>query len=1817
MFGVSFCILGLFTPAAGGAEISLVPVSASGSATINGNEIILDGGGQRVFLEIRISGWDPSQLRAYQATLDSSGYSSGLLGTLAPAVEPCTTDAECVAAFGTASFCDVPPFAGVECQPGFIDPSRTDYVFATAAALPAADLSTLDYRYAAGVIFTPVNDPGTAGYGGTLVLDVPVGANGTFTIDFLPFPASLLTDQNSQLISPLTLTAGVIRVDCVTAADCNDGNACTNDSCGPGGICSNVDNFDATEDCCNPANRTLIPIDDANDCTQDICDPTTGSVTHDPLPGGTICGNPQGGACDAQDTCDGLGACIDRSAPQGTACGDPNDTDCDGADTCDGSGVCRGNIEPVGAPCGDLTDTECNRADTCDGTGGCQSNIQPVGTTCGDPTDTECDDPDSCDGGGICLANAEPAGLPCGNPVGDQCDNPDTCDGSGVCQTNPVPAGTACGNPASSVCDNPDSCDGAGLCEANHLPDAALCTDDGNPCRDDVCSAGVCSHPLSPAGTPCGDPTDNACDNPDACDGAGTCLTNLEPSGAACGDPTITDCDRADTCDGVGTCQDNLEAVGVACGNPTDTDCDNPDTCDGSGICLGNVAPAGLPCGNPVGNQCDNPDTCDGTGGCEPNFVTAATACGNPAVTECDNADTCDGAGVCEANHLTDGTLCTDDGNPCRDDICSAGVCSHPLTPADTPCGDPTATNCDDPDSCDGAGTCLPNLVPAATACGDPSDTVCTVPDTCDGFGSCLPNNEADGTDCDTASFCNVGATCLAGVCGGGSPVDCDDGLPCTQDSCNEAAQRCDNDLLAGFCLIGGVCYADGGFNPGNDCQVCSVAVSTIDWATLPEGSLCDDGDPCTGTGEPGIGVDTCDATGVCLGTIDPGCNDDCIDAVQVFDGANIGNNQNRGPDDDEATCQFESDNDVWFFYIAGCTGPVSMDTIGSNFQPENDTVLTVYDACGGNEVACNDDGGPGLLSVLAFQATEGATYYIRVAGFMDNAGDIVLNISTLDSCIIDGACYFAGQVNPANECEACIPLLSSTIWSSRAAGSPCGDPSDTECDSADACDGNGVCESNHKADQEACSDDGNDCTNDVCKAGVCEHPPKSVGTVCGDPTATECDNPDTCDGAGGCRVNFAPAGLPCGDPSTTECDNADTCDGFGSCAVNHQSNGLACGDDGVECTSDVCGAGLCTHPSKSAGTPCGDANDTGCDNPDTCNGTGICLDNFESTGTACGDPTDTECDNPDACDGAGTCLLNFEPVGFTCGDPADTGCDNPDTCDGGGACRANLEPVGFPCGDAASTQCDNPDTCDGTGVCLDNFELSGLACGDPNTSECDNADICDGLGGCDANNQPDGLACGDDGETCTFDVCEVGLCTHPPRPAGTACGSASDTGCDNPDTCDGTGACLDNFEPSNTACGDPADTECDNPDTCDGTGTCLLNFEPNGFTCGDPADTGCDNPDTCNGAGLCLDNFELNGFPCGDPVATQCDDPDTCDGSGTCQSNFVSAGVACGDPSDTECDNPDSCDGDGLCGSNNEPVSTPCTGDGNECTDDVCSLGLCTHPFEPAGTACGDPGDTECDNPDTCDGIGSCRSNFEPPGLSCGNPGDTQCDNPDICDGDGLCSDNFEPDGTPCDDTEICTGNDACSGGLCAGTAIPQAPAVLSAGPRHLEVTPQPLGSVAPVALRLTSPSWACLDKYIDAAGALVPAPVIRLPDDWGTVILRSPDVVPGSQYVVVAECGAFSSAPGSASTSIWGDIVGVFDGAQWTPPNGVVNVLDMTAIVEAFQHLATAPELEHADIMPCMPDRVINILDMTGVVDGFQAISYQDSSGCTVPCP
>src|SRR6185295_6457188 len=67
------------------------------------------------------------------------------------------------------------------------------------------------------------------------------------------------------------------------------------------------------------------------------------------------------------------------------------------------------------------------------------------------------------------------------------------------------------------------------------------------------------------------------------------------------------------------------------------------------------------------------------------------------------------------------------------------------------------------------------------------------------------------------------------------------------------------------------------------------------------------------------------------------------------------------------------------------------------------------------------------------------------------------------------------------------------------------------------------------------------------------------------------------------------------------------------------------------------------------------------------------------------------------------------------------------------------------------------------------------------------------------------------------------------------------------------------------------------------------------------------------------------------------------------------------------------------------------------------------------------------------------CPANsFEASGTACGNPADTSCSNPDTCDGFGLCMTNDESAGTGCSDGDPCTANDQCNGSGACNSGAP-----------------------------------------------------------------------------------------------------------------------------------------------------------------------------------
>lgn len=877
-------------------------------------------------------------------------------------------------------------------------------------------------------------------------------------------------------------------VECLTPEDCpDDGNPCTTRTCSPGGVCKVVNNTDPCSDndectmadTCNNGTCVGVPrvCNDNSECTTDTCNPTT--------PGG----------------------CIFTPFPVGTPCGDPSDTECTDPDTCNAAGQCAPNNAQSQTPC-TPDDNECTR-DVCVA-GACVHPNVPNNppTACGSPVDDTCTNPDRCVNG-VCQPFNEPDGTPC--ETDNNVCTTDACVG-GVCAHTPVTPGTACGDPSFGECDGADTCDVNGICQPNHAADDTPCAPDGNECTDDVCRSGICAHPFSPMGTPCGDSSVSICSAPDTCDGAGVCLTNHAPNGTACEDGLF--------CTGDDRCQ--------------------------TGVCVGGANPC------PPGSTCDEIN------------------------------DICGDAPECMEDED-----CSDMGNPCINPTCVSGQCMQFAKPAGTACGDQTATECDRPNTCSVGGDCLPNFEPAGTACGDPSNTACDDPDTCDGSGVCRPNQATNGIACDDMLFCTVSDSCVNGECIG-QARDCGPGM-----FCNEETSQC---------LAGQPCQSDTECpsHPTNPCVIPRCISNVCGFENRPNGTTCNDGLFCTVN-------DTC-TSGVCGGSprncSDPlECTNDSCDEVNDVC-LNV-------PKTTGTACGSQADTE--------CDNPNTCDSQGQcvdNFEPvgtacgsASNTDCTDPDTCNGagvclvnhapNATPCSSGNfctvGEACLNGvcgggISRDCNDGLTC---TADSCDEALDRCVNEVVAGFCLIDGVCRVNGAGNPGNACQFCNSSANPTGWSNRPAGAACGSSMDTDCDNPDACDGNGICLTNHEPDDAPCTTDGNDCTRDVCDSGICVHVPEPIGTACGDPTNNPpCNLADTCNGQGTCLPNLAPNNTPCSDGLF--CNGAEVCRG-GVCSAGEAPcispahcveatdtclacvSAAECNDNNI-CTTDTCVSGTCVN---------------------------------------------------------------------------------------------------------------------------------------------------------------------------------------------------------------------------------------------------------------------------------------------------------------------------------------------------------------------------------------------------------------------------------------------------------------------------------------------------------------------------------------------------------------------------------------------------------------------------------------------------------------
>jgi hypothetical protein len=160
------------------------------------------------------------------------------------------------------------------------------------------------------------------------------------------------------------------------------------------------------------------------------------------------------------------------------------------------------------------------------------------------------------------------------------------------------------------------------------------------------------------------------------------------------------------------------------------------------------------------------------------------------------------------------------DSDPCTDDLCVAGACTHQPFSGARECD---GIACTQGDTCV-AGECQPGA-PDDAACADDGNA-CTAEVCVAGAGCNRSNAGADGRSCNDNIGCTSSDTCNNGVCSGAdncpsgqvcsasrlicvactSPADCDDGNPCTTDTCNASNGQCGHSNNTASCNDGKSC---------------------------------------------------------------------------------------------------------------------------------------------------------------------------------------------------------------------------------------------------------------------------------------------------------------------------------------------------------------------------------------------------------------------------------------------------------------------------------------------------------------------------------------------------------------------------------------------------------------------------------------------------------------------------------------------------------------------------------------------------------------------------------------------------------------------------------------------------------------------------------------------------------------------------------------------------------------------------------------------------------------------------------------------------
>jgi len=590
--------------------------------------------------------------------------------------------------------------------------------------------------------------------------DVPAVPDATAPADVVPGEDALDAgmDAGADIGPPCTATAEVCNGqddDCDGLTDepgaeasCVASLACAKSICVFGG-CVDVPDAAASGSC-----------DDGNACTgSDAC--AKGYCV------GALVNCSDGNVC-SDDGCAAASGCM--HAANADACSDGDA--CSAGDGCAGM-VCKGLVV-------NCEDGNGCTADSCDKTGGCQHAA----------TTAACDDGDACTGGDACK------GGKCAGALTN-------CSDGNVCTDDGCAAASGCTHGANAdACSDGDACSAGDGCAGMVCKGLVVSCEDGNGCTADSCDkTGGCQHAATTA----------ACDDGDACTGGDVCKDGkcAGAASAACDDGNAC---TGDACSaGVGCVHFNLDA---AC---SDGDkCSVGDACAG-GSCKGqalNCADAD-PC---TADACDASGSCKHTSiaGCLPTPCVADADCASGACDPASHAcvaclsDSDCASGVCIGKACVAGIACSGEA-PCKasGQVCdlSAGHCVACLTSNDCGAGETCVAK-----ACVVQKTCKSNNE-CPVVCADGVCAACNVAADCGAGQWCASDHTCHLALC-AVSVCKAGAwyACKADGSGFAAAAGCDDGNPCTTDTC-DVATGCSNLPTAkdsacpgGLCDGAGVC---------------------------------------------------------------------------------------------------------------------------------------------------------------------------------------------------------------------------------------------------------------------------------------------------------------------------------------------------------------------------------------------------------------------------------------------------------------------------------------------------------------------------------------------------------------------------------------------------------------------------------------------------------------------------------------------------------------------------------------------------------------------------------------------------------------------------------------------------------------------------------------------------------------------------------------------------------------------------------------------------------------------------------------------------